>query len=139
MAGKLSAELAAGRVPAAKIAATKALIFNNCLDAVVAGIFLVLVVAVLAISLREWILILGRRKAAVLHECPPVWLPATVIASESQRRWWHLGHALILVGTLAKELSGEAAAARSKLPPAEALQETLATKYDNSSSPTRCC
>ena len=139
MASKLSAELASGSVPAGKIAATKALIFNSRLDAAVAGIFLVLVVAILAVSVCEWVLVLLRRKPAVLHETPPVWLPKTVIESEQQRHWWQLGPAVVILGALARELSGEAAAARSQLPPSEALAQTLADKYDNPDSPTRCC
>jgi hypothetical protein len=139
MANLLSANLAAGNVPAAKIAATKTLIFNNRLDAVVAAIFLVLVVAILAVSVREWVMVLTGRKSGVLHETLPVWLPKTVIASEQKRRWWQLGPALVILGALARELSGEAAAARSQLPPDQALAQTLADKYDNPERPTRCC
>jgi len=87
----------------------------------------------------EWVLVLLRRKPAVLHETPPVWLPKTVIESEQQRHWWQLGPAVVILGALARELSGEAAAARSQLPPSEALAQTLADKYDNPDSPTRCC
>ena len=139
MAGKLSADLAAGSVPAAKIASPRALIFNSRLDAVVAGLFLVLVVAILAVSAREWVLVLARRKPAVLCETAPVWLPRTVIESEQRRRWWQLGPALFVLGSLLRELSGEAAAARSHLPPDQALAQTLADKYDNPDRPSRCC
>jgi hypothetical protein len=38
-----------------------------------------------------------------------------------------------------RELSGEAAAARTQHPPAEALAQTLADRYDNPGKPTRCC
>jgi carbon starvation protein len=139
MARKLSADLASGSVPAAKVAATRALIFNSRLDAAVAAIFLVLVVAILVVSAREWVLVLARRKPAVLHETPPVWLTKTVIESEQRRHGWRLGPAVIIAGALVRELSGEAAAARSQLPPGEALAQTLADKYDNPDSPTRCC
>jgi carbon starvation protein len=139
MAGKLSGDIAAGRVPAAKLAATRTLIFNSRLDAVVALLFLLLVVAILFVSAREWWLVLSRRKPAELRETPPVWLPATVIASETQRRWWQIGPAVILIGALVRELSGEAAAARSQLPPADALEQTLADRYDHPGGPTRCC
>ena len=139
MAGKLTGDIAAGRVPAAKLAATRSLIFNARLDAVVAALFLALVVAIVAVSVREWLLVLARRKPAELHETPPVWLPATVIASENQRRWWRLGPVVMLVGALVRELSGEAAAARTQLPPAEALTQTLADRYDHPGKPTRCC
>ncbi len=139
MAGKLGAELAAGKIPAAKVAATRALIFNSRLDAVVAGLFLVLVVAILAVSLREWALVLLRRKSALLHETSPEWLPKTVIESEARRAWWQLGPAVIILGALVRELSGEAAAARTQLPPDQALSQTLADKYDNPHGPSRCC
>jgi carbon starvation protein len=139
MAGKLTSDIAAGRVPAEKLAATHSLIFNARLDAVVALLFLVLVVAILAVSAREWVLVLLRRKPAVLCETAPVWLPKTVIESETNRRWWQLGPVLILVYALVRELSGEAAAARTQLPPTEALAQTLADRYDNAAKPTRCC
>jgi carbon starvation protein len=139
MAGRLSADLAAGSVPAAKIESSRALVFNSRLDAVVAGLFLVLVVAILVVSVREWVLVLARRKPAELRETAPVWLPETVIESERQRRWWQLGPAVVILGTLIRELSGEAAAARSDLPPDQALAQTLADKYDNPDRPTRCC
>ncbi len=139
MASKLGGDIAAGRVPAEKLAATRSLIWNSRLDAVVAAIFLSLVVAIVAVSVREWLLVLARRKPAVLHETPPTWLPATVIESEQQRRWWQLGPAVILLGALVRELSGEAAAARTQLPPTEALAQVLADRYENPSKPTRCC
>jgi carbon starvation protein len=139
MAGKLGADLAAGKIPAAKLTATRALIFNSRLDAVVAGLFLLLVVAILAVSVREWALVLLRRKPALLRETAPVWLPKTVIDSEARRSWWQLGPAVLILGALVRELSGEAAAARTHLPPDQALSQTLADKYDNPHGPSRCC
>lgn len=137
MAHKLSADLAAGRIPAAKLAATRALIFTSYLDAVAAGIFLALVVAILIVSVREWALILSGRKQPVLHETEPVWLSSP--AAEAQRPWWRLGATAVVLGSLARELSGEAAAARTELPADQALEATLAHKYDNSKGPSRCC
>ena len=139
MADKLGADVAAGRVPADKLAATRGIIFNSRLDAVVAGLFLLLVVAIVAASVREWVLVRSRRKPAVLHETAPVWLPKTVVASEQKRHWWQLGTALVLLGALARELSGDAAAARSGLPAEQALERTLADRYDHPGSPTKCC
>ena len=67
-------------------------------------------------------------------------LPKTVIESEHRRPWWQLGPAVFLVlGALIRELSGEAAAARTQLPADQALAETLAHKYDNPHNPGRCC
>ncbi len=139
MASKLSAEVAAGRVPAEQLGVTRTLIFNARLDAVVALFFLALVIAILVVSVREWVRVLAGRKPATLHETAPVWLPRTVIESETRRRWWQLGPVLILLGSLVRELSGEAAAARSHLPPAEALDQTLADRYDRPTHPGRCC
>ena len=46
------------------------LVFNDRLNAVVALLFMAIVVALLAASLREWWLVLSRRKAAVVRETP---------------------------------------------------------------------
>jgi len=97
------------------------------------------VVAIVLVSVREWVLLLVGWKAAILRETPPVWLPQTVIESENRRPWWKLGTAVVILGALVRELSGEAAAARTALPPDQALAETLAHKYDNPQSPGRCC
>jgi hypothetical protein len=76
---------------------------------------------------------------AVLHETEPVWLPPRVTPAEVPHPWWRLGTAVVVFGTLAKELSGEAAAARTNLPADEALAEVLAHRYDGHSGPSRCC
>ena len=46
------------------------LIFNDRLDAVVTLVFMVITVLVLLSSAREWLLILTRRKPAVVRESP---------------------------------------------------------------------
>jgi carbon starvation protein len=79
--------------------------FNNRLDAVVAATFLVLISAIFLMSLREWILLLARRKAADLHETPPTWLPDYMLA---QAKPWSAVALLALAFALLKELSGEA-------------------------------
>jgi carbon starvation protein len=81
--------------------------FNNLLDAAVAGIFLVLVSAIILLSVREWILLLSRRKPAVLHETEPVWLPDYALNETGPDLRSVAGTAAIALG-LAKELSGEA-------------------------------
>ena len=48
------------------------LVFNYLLDAFVAGIFLVLVVLIVAISAREWILLFARKRVSILRESEPV-------------------------------------------------------------------
>ena len=68
--------------------ANRTLRFNNLLDAAVAGIFLALVTAIVLLSLREWFLLLSRRKPAVLHETEPVWLPDyAVVEGGTQVQW----------------------------------------------------
>jgi len=68
----LSEQLAAGAVPPERVAEVERLIFNNRLDAVVAGVFAVLVFVLLVEALGEWYRILSGRKAPVLHEAPYV-------------------------------------------------------------------
>jgi carbon starvation protein len=79
--------------------------FNNVLDAFVTGIFLALVAAIVLLSVREWLLLLGRRKLAQLHESEPVWLPDYALAESKPV---HMLGLLALAFALAKELSGEA-------------------------------
>jgi carbon starvation protein len=79
---------------------------NNLLDAGVAGTFLVLVSVIIAVSLREWFLLLSKRKRAVLHETEPVWLPDYAVKEAGPNLRSAAGAAAIALG-LAKELSGE--------------------------------
>jgi carbon starvation protein len=88
------------------VRANRTLRFNNLLDAMVSGVFLTLVGCILLISVREWILLLARRKVAELHETPPVWLPHYAAA---ESRPMGLTSLIALAFALAKELSGEAA------------------------------
>lgn len=69
-ADQLEAALAAGTIPAAQIAATQTQIFNNRLDAVVCGMFLVLVTTILADSVRIWVGILRGTKDREVREAP---------------------------------------------------------------------
>lgn len=64
--------LASGTVAADQIAATRTLIFNARLDAVVCAVFLLMVTTILADSLRIWIGILRGTRSAKLHEAPYV-------------------------------------------------------------------
>ena len=88
------------------VAANRTLRFNNLLDAAVAGIFLALVTAIVLLSLREWFLLLSRRKPAVLHETEPVWLPDYAVV-EGGRKFSGAAGAAALALALAKEWSGE--------------------------------
>ena len=98
LANQLSAALAAGKVPAAMVAATEAQIFNNRLDAVVCAVFLVLVTTILVDSIRLWYNILTGGEPVRIMESPFV---QTATAGESMARV-----------TLSGELADENAYAR---------------------------
>ena len=68
----MSAQLAAGNIPAAKIAETQRLIFNQRLDAVVTAVLAGMILVLLVEALIQWTAILSKRRAAVLHESPYV-------------------------------------------------------------------
>ena len=149
---KLDAALAAAANDMAKIAAQKdiaknrTLKFNNQLDAVVAGTFLILVTIILLVSVREWIRLLNGSKKSELCETVPVWLPAHAVAEGGPRvPWWHLS--ALLIG-LARELSNDAALERAEKtagcncnehakPTAE--QRYLKVTNDRFSGIRRCC
>jgi carbon starvation protein len=84
---------------------------NQIIDAIVAGMFLFLVSIIVVISVREWILLLGRKKLADLRESEPVWLPEYVVAEGKPLRVLSL---FALAFALAKELSGEAQMERAQ-------------------------
>jgi len=67
-ADRLSTLLQDGGTAPEKAAETRRLVFNNRLDAAVTGLFALLVLVIVADSMREWLAILRRRKVAVLHE-----------------------------------------------------------------------
>jgi len=80
--------------------------FDNRLDALVAGAFLVLVSIIVGLSVREWGRLLTRRKAAKLFETEPVWLPDYALKESGPNLRTVAGTAAVALG-LAKELSGE--------------------------------
>ena len=80
--------------------------FNARLDAAVAGIFLVLVSLIVVMSVREWFLLLARRKEAVLCESDPVILPEHALTETGPNLASAAGAAMVAIG-LVKELSGE--------------------------------
>lgn len=86
--------------------------FNLLLDAVVTGIFLLMVVLIVAFSLREWILLLARKRLATLRESEPVWLPDYAIAEAKPT---NVVTVIALTVALGKELSGEAAVERAQI------------------------
>ncbi len=83
----------------------RALHFNNMLDAFVTGFFLLMVAAIVAISVSEWLLLLTRKRVAVLRESEAVWLPEYAVAESKPLPVM----GVVTIGfALAKELSGEA-------------------------------
>jgi len=111
-AAKAAGEAGAIEQAAEALRRNEVLRFNNLLDAAVAAGFLVLVSAIVLLSGREWILLLGRRKPAVLCETTPVWLPDYAVV-EAQRPM-HLAGLAALAFALTKELSGEAEMERAR-------------------------
>jgi carbon starvation protein len=108
---KAGGEIGAIEVAEQALRKNRGLRFNNELDAVVAGAFLVLVSAIVLLSGREWLLLLGRRKPAVLCETEPIWLPDYAVAESRSLR---VAGMAALTLALAKELSGEAEMDRAR-------------------------
>src|ERR1700693_3918795 len=71
-ANVLAAQMAAGKVPAAKMADTQRLIFNQRLDAGVTIVLALMVLVLIVEALIQWYAILSRRTEPVLHESPYV-------------------------------------------------------------------
>ncbi|HET7461907.1 MAG TPA: carbon starvation CstA family protein [Longimicrobium sp.] len=68
----IGGKLAAGTLPAGAktVADAQRMLFNDRLDAIVALVFMAVVVMVLIASIHQWSLIISRRKPAVLTETP---------------------------------------------------------------------
>src|SRR2546427_3390318 len=66
----LTAQIAAGKIPAEKIAETQRLVFNQRLDAAVTGVLAFMILVLIVEALAHWYSILSRRKEPVLHESP---------------------------------------------------------------------
>ncbi len=86
--------------------------FNARVDTAVTAIFLALVATIVVLAVREWLRVLGGRKAPLLHETEPVWLSASDVAANA--RPLHVLGAVAFGCTLLKELSGEAALDREQ-------------------------
>lgn len=71
-ANGLAAQIAAGKIPAAKIGEMQRVIFNQRLDAVVTAVLAVMFLVLLVEALVQWYAILARGKEAKLHETPYV-------------------------------------------------------------------
>ncbi len=101
------ADVPADQLPARarEIAELAKQVFNMRLDAFVAISFLTLVSLIVLISVREWLLLLGRKKLAELRESEVMWLPDYAVAEGKPLKVLGL---FALAFALAKELSGEA-------------------------------
>jgi carbon starvation protein len=71
-ANALAAQIAAGKIPAAKIVETQRVIFNQRLDAGVTAVLAVMILVLLVEAVPRWWAILREDKAAILHETPYV-------------------------------------------------------------------
>jgi carbon starvation protein len=69
-ASALDSALAAGKIAGSKVAATQTQIVNNRLDAVVCGLFLILVAITVLDSLRVWYGLLRRTRTVTSSETP---------------------------------------------------------------------
>jgi carbon starvation protein len=77
-ANLLTAQIAAGKIPAGKLVDTQRLIFNQRLDAVVTVVLASMVLVLIVEALIQWYALLSKRREAVLHESPYVatqWAP----------------------------------------------------------------
>jgi carbon starvation protein len=108
---RTSGEAARLKTATEDLKTNRTLHFNNRLDAFVAGFFLVLVLAIVVLSMREWILLFARKRLARLHEADPVWLPDYAIAEAQPFKVLTL---LALGVALLRELSGEAHLERAR-------------------------
>jgi carbon starvation protein len=71
-ANAMAAQLAAGKIGAAKLADTQRLIFNLRLDAAVTAVLAAMILVLLVEALGQWYAILSRGKEPVLQETPYV-------------------------------------------------------------------
>jgi len=110
-AARNSGDAAALAAAEKAVRVNRTLWFNNQLDAVVAMVFLALVSGIALLSVREWILLLGRKKLAQLRESEAVWLPDYAVKEGGPL---HALGLIALLFALAKELSGEAQLERAR-------------------------
>ena len=107
-----AAGVAEGIVKAeAALKTNRTLRFNNHLNAVVTGTFMSLVLAIVFLSIFEWLALLAKRRVAKLSETEPVWLPDYAVAEGKPVGWW----SFFTLGFLfLKEVSGESAVDRAE-------------------------
>jgi carbon starvation protein len=122
--------------------------FNNRVDTAVTAVFLSLVTVIIALSLREWLLLLRGAKVPALSETEPVFLPADTVKEAPQPM--HVFGLIAFGCTLLKEISGQAAIDREEKRPeiCECTERTPQTARKNAfllsterrfQSVNRCC
>jgi carbon starvation protein len=67
-ANALAAQIAAGKIPAAQIADTQRVIFNQRLDAAVTAVLAAMIIVLIIEALLQWYRILNGNRKSVLHE-----------------------------------------------------------------------
>jgi carbon starvation protein len=80
-ANAMAAQIAVGKIPAAKIAETHRLIFNQRLDAAVTAVLAMMILVLLVEAAIQWTALLTNRRRGLLHETPYV---ATTWAAEAE-------------------------------------------------------
>jgi carbon starvation protein len=68
----LAAQVAAGQIPAAKLADTQRNIFNQRLDAAVTAALALMILVLIVEAVAQWYLLLTKRRPATMHEEPYV-------------------------------------------------------------------
>jgi hypothetical protein len=68
----MAAQIAAGKIPSAKLADTQRLIFNQRLDAAVTAVLAVMILVLLVEALIQWTALLSKKREPVLCESPYV-------------------------------------------------------------------
>src|ERR1700739_1173202 len=71
-ANAMAAQIAAGKIPAAKTVETQRLIFNQRLDAVVTAVLAIMILVLLLEAVMQWTALLTGKRGPVLHESPYV-------------------------------------------------------------------
>jgi carbon starvation protein len=71
-ANAMAAQIVAGTIPAAKIAETQRLIFNQRLDAAVTAVLAIMILVLLVEAVMQWTALLMKMREPVLHESPYV-------------------------------------------------------------------
>jgi len=110
----LSEKIASGSVSAEKADELRKIIFNQQLDAAVAGMFLILVSVIVLASAWRWFTLWTGRSSREMSETPIVWLPAPTLTpaqATGAGRIWAAG--ALFLGFL-QHLSGQTRLARAE-------------------------